>query len=68
MVFILDSSHLYNWILRCHSCQFYTMFCCSGRIPRLSLIRHSLHVGVVEKSPPKPTHRGVVRKDGAGIP
>ena len=25
---------------------------CSGRIPRLSLIRHSLYVGVVEKVPP----------------
>ena len=25
---------------------------CSGRIPRLSLIRHSLYVGVVEKPPP----------------
>ena len=30
------------------------MFVCSGRIPRLSLIRHSLYVGVVEKSPPPP--------------
>ena len=27
-------------------------FCCSGRIPRLSLNQHSLYVGVVEKSPP----------------
>jgi len=26
----------------------------SGRIPRLSLIRHSLYVGVVEKYPPPP--------------
>jgi len=25
-----------------------------GRIPRLSLIRHSLYVGVVEKTPPPP--------------
>jgi hypothetical protein len=25
-----------------------------GRIPRLSLIQHSLYVGVVEKSPPPP--------------
>ena len=30
------------------------LFCCSGRIPRLSLIRHSLYVGVVEKPPPPP--------------
>ena len=29
-------------------------FCCSGRIPRLSLNQHSLYVGVVEKSPPSP--------------
>ena len=28
------------------------LFCCSRRIPRLPLIRHSLYVGVVEKSPP----------------
>jgi len=28
------------------------LFCCSGRIPRLSLIRHNLYVGVVEKPPP----------------
>jgi hypothetical protein len=28
--------------------------CCSGRIPRLSLIQHSLYVGVVEKPPPPP--------------
>jgi len=42
------------------------VFCCSGRIPRLSLIRHSLYVGVVEKPLPT-THRGVVGKDGAEI-
>ena len=29
-------------------------FCCSGRIPRLSLNQHSLYVGVVEKTPPPP--------------
>jgi len=29
-------------------------FCCSGRIPGLSLNQHSLYVGVVEKSPPPP--------------
>ena len=29
-------------------------FCCSGRIPRLSLNQHSLYVGVVEKPPPPP--------------
>ncbi|KAK2148793.1 hypothetical protein LSH36_482g01058 [Paralvinella palmiformis] len=28
--------------------------CCSGRIPMLSLIQHSLYVGVVEKTPPPP--------------
>ena len=33
---------------------FVCLFCCSGRIPRLSLIRHSLSVGVVEKPPPPP--------------
>ena len=37
-------------------------FCCSGRIPRLSLNQHSLYVGVVEKPPPPPL---TVRKDGA---
>jgi len=26
----------------------------SGRIPRLSLIQHSLYVGVIEKAPPPP--------------
>ena len=30
------------------------LFCCSGGIPRLSLIQHSLYVGVVEKTPPPP--------------
>ena len=44
------------------------MFGCSGRIPRLSLIRHSLYVGVVEKYSSPTTHRGAVRKDGAEIP
>ena len=29
-------------------------FCCTGRIPRLSLNEHSLYVGVVEKPPPPP--------------
>ena len=29
-------------------------FCCSGRIPRLSLNQHSLYVRVVEKPPPPP--------------
>ena len=29
-------------------------FCCSGRIPWLSLNQHSLYVGVVEKPPPPP--------------
>ena len=38
-----------RWPLYVHSC---IMFCCSGRIPRLSLNQHSLYVGVVEKSPP----------------
>ena len=28
------------------------LFCFSGRIPRLSLIRHNLDIGVVEKPPP----------------
>ena len=39
-----------------------------GIIPRLSLIRRSLSVGVVEKPPPPTTHGGAVRKDGAEIP
>jgi len=30
------------------------LFGCSGRIPRLSLIQHSLYVWVVEKLPPPP--------------
>ena len=30
------------------------MFCFSGRIPRLSLIQHSLYVGVVEELLPPP--------------
>jgi len=30
------------------------LLCFSGRIPRLSLIQHSLYVGVVEKTPPPP--------------
>jgi len=29
-------------------------FCCSGRIPRLSLIQRSLYVGVVQKPPHPP--------------
>ena len=29
-------------------------FCCSGRIPRLSLNQHSLYVGLVEKPPTPP--------------
>ena len=29
-------------------------FCCSGRIPRLSLNQHSLYVREVEKPPPPP--------------
>ena len=33
---------------------FKCLFCCSGRIPRLSLIPHSLYVGVAEKPPPPP--------------
>ena len=33
------------------------LFCCSGTIPRLSLIRHSLNVGVFEK-PPSPLLTG----------
>ena len=33
-------------------------FCCSGRIPRLSLNQHSLYVGVVEKPPPPPPLTG----------
>ena len=40
---------------------------CLGRISRLSLIRHSLYVGVVEKLPPPTTHRGAVWKDGVEI-
>ena len=34
-----------------------SLFCFSGRIPRLSLIQHTLYIGVVEKSlpPPPPT-------------
>ena len=30
------------------------LICFSGRIPRLSLIQHSLYVGMVEKLPPLP--------------
>ena len=30
------------------------LFCCSGRIPKLSLNQHSLYVGVVENPPPPP--------------
>ena len=30
------------------------LFCCSGRIPRLSHIQHSLYVGVVDKPNPPP--------------
>jgi len=33
---------------------FGSLLCVSGIIPRLSLIQHSLYVGVVEKSPPPP--------------
>ena len=33
-------------------------FCCSGRIPRPSLIQHSLYVGVVEKPTPPPLTGG----------
>ena len=33
---------------------FVCLFCCSGRIPRLSLNQHSLYIGVVEKLPPPP--------------
>ena len=35
-------------------CRIYVWFCCSGRIPRLSLNQHSLYVGVVKKPPPPP--------------
>ena len=38
--------------------QIFSWFCCSGRIPGLSLIRHSLYVGVVEKTPPPPPLTG----------
>ena len=34
----------------------------------LSLIQHSLCVGVVKKLLPPTTHRGAVRKDGPEIP
>ena len=34
--------------------QWLVWFCCSGRIPRLSLNQHSLYVRVVEKPPPPP--------------
>ena len=37
--------------LYCHK---QLLLCYSGRIPRLSLIRHSLYVGVVEKPPSPP--------------
>ena len=33
---------------------FLVWLCCLGRIPRLSLIQHSLYVGVVERHPPPP--------------
>jgi len=34
--------------------ELYVLFRCPGRIPRLSLIQHSLYFGVVEKAPPPP--------------
>ena len=37
-----------------HEDLFTSWFCCSGRIPRLSLNQHSLYVGEVEKPPPPP--------------
>ena len=57
-------SALYHQHTRSDQC----LFCCSGRIPRLSLIRYSLYVGVVEKSSSPTTQRGAVRKDGVEIP
>ena len=40
--------------LRTHTPMVWFWFCCSGRIPRLSLNQHSLYVRVVEKFPPPP--------------
>ena len=37
-----------------HSVRICFRFCCSGRIPRLSLNQHSLYVRMVEKPPPPP--------------
>jgi len=45
-------------------------FCFSGRIPRLSLIRHSLYVNMLKwlRNTSPTTHRGTARRDGAEIP
>ena len=40
--------------IRTHNTVVGFFFSFSGRIPRLSLIRHSLNVGVVENPPPPP--------------
>jgi len=54
-----DITHLFRVgnklvIIREHFEETWLWLCCSGRIPRLSLIRHSLYVGVVEEPPPPP--------------
>ena len=44
-----QQEEIYN-LIQCLVC----LFCCSGRIPRLSFNQHSLYVGVVKKTPPPP--------------
>ena len=45
---------LVSFVFRCSETPSWFWFCCSGRIPRLSLNQHSLYVRVVKKSPPPP--------------
>jgi len=47
---LLPKTHLLRLYSRFNPC----LLCCSRRIPRLSLIRHSLYVGVVQKPLPPP--------------
>ena len=54
-------------LLNIHYYYYICMFGISRYIARLSLIKHDLHVGVVDISSPT-THRGEIRKDGAEIP
>ena len=42
------------WIVALPNVEIACLLCISWRIPGLSLIQHSLYIGVVEKSPPPP--------------